>query len=457
MRYILATVSALAIAFSPALAAAQPYSTPITGSVQLDLPASAVAPVLPSAFDSAYCSTVGYLLVRFTGTWTCAKGIAANPVWWGADPTGAADSTPAIAAALAASTSVQLPAGTFKVSSLDIEQSGTRLLGSGRGATILSPTTTTGDVIDIGTASTNPSDVTVGNFSLISPTTRTSGADIRVTNGHLITVEDVVITGNSFDGIVFDGGPQQYEYFLRNFEIGYTSDMAVEIGPSALTQDVFISHGEINAAGNGIGLFWSSGVYADNVGITASHANGVVTYPASGHVVEFSRFNNVLADTTSGTGWNIGSGGGAVYNTEMIDCWGSSSTLRGVNINGVNVSGVSIIGGDYINNQQDGIVATSGIGLLIEGATVGYNSQAGTDQYQGINIGPGVSHFSIIGNQSGGYGDPVGGTNKQGWGILVNTGASNYYIVSLNRVDGNSAGGVIDAGTGTTKVVGSNL
>ena len=50
---------------------------------------------LSTAFDGAYCSTVGYLLVRFTGSWTCGKGVPANPVWWGADPTGTADSTSA--------------------------------------------------------------------------------------------------------------------------------------------------------------------------------------------------------------------------------------------------------------------------------------------------------------------------------------------------------------------------
>ena len=46
-------------------------------------------------FDNAYCNTVGYLIVRFTGAWTCAQGVPANPVWWGADVTGSSDATTA--------------------------------------------------------------------------------------------------------------------------------------------------------------------------------------------------------------------------------------------------------------------------------------------------------------------------------------------------------------------------
>jgi hypothetical protein len=73
---------------------------------------------VPSSwFDRAFCSTVGYILVRFTSLWTCAQGIPANPIWWGADPTGAADSTSAFNSALSASNYIQFPPGTFKFNS----------------------------------------------------------------------------------------------------------------------------------------------------------------------------------------------------------------------------------------------------------------------------------------------------------------------------------------------------
>lgn len=83
-----------------------------TGTAQAVTPVSAT-----SWFDQAYCNTIGFALVRFTGTWTCAKWIAANPVWWGADPTGVSDSTSALNSAFTASPIVAFPAGAFKFNS----------------------------------------------------------------------------------------------------------------------------------------------------------------------------------------------------------------------------------------------------------------------------------------------------------------------------------------------------
>lgn len=70
-----------------------------------------------SWFDTAFCNTIGYLIVRLTGAWTCAQGIPANPVWWGADPTGSSDSSSAFTSARAATSYVQFPPGKFKLDS----------------------------------------------------------------------------------------------------------------------------------------------------------------------------------------------------------------------------------------------------------------------------------------------------------------------------------------------------
>lgn len=34
-------------------------------------------------FDQAYCSTVGYVIVRLTGAWTCSKAMPIHVSWWG--------------------------------------------------------------------------------------------------------------------------------------------------------------------------------------------------------------------------------------------------------------------------------------------------------------------------------------------------------------------------------------
>jgi len=56
--------------------------------------------------DQAFCNTVGYWIVRLTGAWTCAQGIPANVLWWGAVCDNSTDDRVAITTAISA-----LPAG----------------------------------------------------------------------------------------------------------------------------------------------------------------------------------------------------------------------------------------------------------------------------------------------------------------------------------------------------------
>lgn len=62
-----------------------------------------------SFFDTAYCSTVGYLIVRFTGAWTCSQGVPANVMWFGALCDGSTNDLTAIQNALNVARSVLIP------------------------------------------------------------------------------------------------------------------------------------------------------------------------------------------------------------------------------------------------------------------------------------------------------------------------------------------------------------
>jgi hypothetical protein len=68
-------------------------------------------------FDAICSSTIGQIWVRASSGWGCTALGYANPVWWGADPTGSTDSASAFNSALTASNMVQFPAGTFKFAS----------------------------------------------------------------------------------------------------------------------------------------------------------------------------------------------------------------------------------------------------------------------------------------------------------------------------------------------------
>jgi hypothetical protein len=130
--------SALLLSIATALPSA-PSTSAYVGTNGAGVAQAATA---TSWFDSAYCNSIGYLIVRWTGAWTCSNSVAANPVWWGADPTGSADSAAAINSALAANSYVQFPAGIFKVNSgiSYTISSGTKsvtIIGAGQDNTIL--------------------------------------------------------------------------------------------------------------------------------------------------------------------------------------------------------------------------------------------------------------------------------------------------------------------------------
>lgn len=86
--------------------------------------ASTAQPVvsnLTNIFDQAYCNTVGYVVARFTGSWTCAKQIPIRLNWLGADPTGATDLGPLLNSTIAAnptSANMQLDPGSYCISTL---------------------------------------------------------------------------------------------------------------------------------------------------------------------------------------------------------------------------------------------------------------------------------------------------------------------------------------------------
>lgn len=89
-------------------------------------------------FDQAFCNTIGQLVARTVNGWICAPGIPANPVWFGADATGAVSATAAFDATVAAAKYVRFPPGTFTFNTAPATISTVHWIqGSGRDATRL--------------------------------------------------------------------------------------------------------------------------------------------------------------------------------------------------------------------------------------------------------------------------------------------------------------------------------
>lgn len=72
------------------------------------------------------------------GRWRREGASPLNPLWFGADPSGQADSTLALRSVLARNEDVYIPAGKFRISdTLAIAKAGRRITGAGQGATAI--------------------------------------------------------------------------------------------------------------------------------------------------------------------------------------------------------------------------------------------------------------------------------------------------------------------------------
>lgn len=99
-------------------------------------------------------------------TYSMIDSAPANVLDYGADPTGVADSTAAITAALTASTKIYIPVGTYLVTQIDITQDGTQVITDGM-ETIIQQKSAVGGNYDLQIIRVMASNVTIGDLQFI--------------------------------------------------------------------------------------------------------------------------------------------------------------------------------------------------------------------------------------------------------------------------------------------------
>ena len=375
------------------------------------------------------------------------------------DPTGAIDSTAGMQDALNTGALVYAGKGTFLYSGLTISAA-TRFMGAGENSTFLQCSAVNGTGVTIGNGTNNPNDVAVSDMTLQYSTAQTSSSAVIVSNAHNVKLERLRFGGGIFNAITLNGGAQQFLYFLKNIEINSPSGSGIQVGvDGTLVQDLWISDSIVSgAAGYGINLLNVSGFYFKDIDILACQ-NGLRTYPASGKEVVAGIMNNVLCDTCSDWGWNLIDNGGLVAELSLNACWasscGTSTNAGGLLVNSAvgGVKGLQITGGSFTNNKGGGLVFLAGSKIDLVNVQSFCNSTAGSGLKHGIEFGAGVSDWSVIGGSSGLGG--IFGTNMQGYGIMVDAGASTNYRIIGCDVTGNVTGGISDGGTGVKNIYGN--
>jgi hypothetical protein len=413
-------------------------------------------------------ATVGALIYPMSSAETNTGTTPSNYIYpplnvfrYGAAGNGNIDDTAAINAAITVARQsggvVVLPAGTYKTSYTLAtgDYAGVYLQGAGAGLTTIVPTAAvTGSVISFGASGTTYQGLQGISINCANATSATA---MTVNNIEYFYADDFLISQANI-GIYVNGGVVQ---FYTRWNINRTGAYGVLIVGG---NDQYFDNGVMSSVGYtqgvaGFNLQSSGGVWLSNLDII-SQGSGIIIDPTNGQSVDWLFAVNVACDTNSASGIVISpTGSGTVYGCDFTACWTASNTAFGVYFGGTGtVSGCRFNGLRVQNNQQHGIVLSSGLASLIntsfENCDITGNSQQTSGTYHGVAISAGVGSFSLVNNR---IGAEDGYLTTQGYGILINTGASTNYKVVANDVRGNVNGGISDGGSGSVKTVHSNL
>lgn len=395
--------------------------------------------------------------------------------WFGAKGDGIEDDQPAVVAATNAAIAagggcIRFQAKRYRFASKwSIVGSKISVKGaSGKDASVLVGDFDGDDIISFGDGSTSINFCAISDLRVDGGTTpRTSGAGIAVRNVHDMLVSNIHFGLNHATCISLEGGSDAFIYKVYDCELSagaYGIDLGVKGG---IVQDCHISRNTIaSMTAAGVRAVHLSGGYF-GFNSVFSCFRGFITAPGNGQYVTACKFEQCLADGCDSDGWffNTAHANGSVTDITMVNCWGASNGQVD-NHHGLwiapstgTISGMNIVAFRAEGNNGSGMVLDGGTEIVFDNCQVFCNSMAGSGLAHGLAINVDVSRFKISGGWYG-KGGRIGfvtGTNNQGFGIIVNAGASDYYSIIGVTVLDNVTGNLVDAGTGVNKVVQNNL
>ena len=398
---------------------------------------------------------------------------------WGARGDGVTDDTAAIqaainAAAAAGGGTVKLSPGTYIVSApLSVEANSIHIAGAGPGATVLSPTSLTADVITAGLTGTR-TDLSVRGLTIGGAAPRTAGAAVHwgtVFRGH---VEDCDLIA-PFNG-VYLSGPSSIIYLRGIYIVNVTPATGVGVYMNGFANDVYLSdvlmdNPPASQPFAGIRLSSASGIWLTDCDIL--HAgHGLRVDPPASQTVQWLFALNCAFDSCAiaGVYINASTATSTITGLQFTACWTSSNGMTGTTaaVSGIHglvvlgaagstINGLSFVGHRAFVNTGDGMLINAGNDILVEAAQASGNSAPPTAAaaYQGIAIGGTVNGCQVIGCRSG---QMAGFANTQNYGIAVIGATPTNYLIATNDVRSNVAPNpLLDQGTTTQKNIRDNL
>lgn len=381
---------------------------------------------------------------------------------YGAAGTGVTDDTAALQAAIDVceqdKTPVFLPAGTYLVSSALDLPSQTTIIGVGELKSRILCNSATANVL----TSTSTTLLTLERFQISFNVTRTAGAAMDFTSSTHGTCRDVRIlapfnavnfmtcTNWKFENVLNTTGvgDNNRGWYIRDSISMEFRNCTNQWGTQFPTDAGFIVESDCDTV-----IFHA----CQSVGGTSGNSKGWdIRNSFTGKPPRWIKLFGCSAEgglSTDIAQAEIGYLISDCTSVDIIGCYVTSSR-DGLRITGGR--GVRVIGGEYFQNGRHGISISGGSGHRVIGADIHNNSQETATTYDGINIGGAVTDFQLCTNNVG-TATNYGAISAHRYDINVTANAADDYVITSNILkDGNTAP-LLDAGTGTNKVVRDNV
>lgn len=403
------------------------------------------------AADTTSVDNGGSVIVATDGgRWKQINPRKINVRQWGAKGDGTGDDTSFCQKAITYAESLNggevfFPGGNYPISALTIASGpGVALVGESRTATVIVPTTLTGNVITMTAWYSS-----IRRMSIISSSFRTSGANIYMPSPH--SVVDDVKTDRDFTAVVSNGAGSKIINSL--FLSGASGGIRLIIGGGDTTQ--IIDNCLIGAQ---VGPFPAAGIMvSDNAALTISNTsvltsgNSLLINPAAGQGVFSLLAHDCFFDTATRGVLFSPTGSGNISRIHFENCWFGTHTGDGVAITKPGGHTGTLEGIDFVNCD---FIGNTGAGISIQGCTGTSvtNSRIAGNSF-GIYTGTGVVNLGVNANQIGvGAGSP-GNAN---YGLVLDASCDRY-VVTSNRFVSNGSGGILGGAASATKILANNL
>lgn len=455
-----------------ASAAALALATANDLAVRADL--ASVAALAKGAGMSGFDYALNYVLG--TTGWAIKQG-AINLAWMtGYDPTGVADSSVAVTAAIALLPStggtIYVP-GICKLASTIVVNKPCVFFGQGAGQGGISVGfVTSNQTLDMFQVTSQG--VTFVDLTFMASVVRTNGYFINFTSiNNCCRVERCVLS-QYFNGIGVTGGASLSIRILNCYlNTTIASGSAINYSGSANSVDLVVRDTFISGSGNqgGIQLVTIGDILLDHVS-TLFCSVGLSITPAAGQVCQVVMVDNCLFDTGTSYGVLINPAAGGIVNlvkcmntwscsnaygmslnpsgtgqtkrVEVVNCTLSSNTNAGLHIGGSTVTNTLVQGGSMAANANGIFVVGGTTKFQIDNVRCGTNGQFGPNTSYGINLAAGATDdFSITNcdlqaNTTAGLLDGASGVarsivNNRGF-VTKSSGSNNVAIAAASRV-----------------------